>query len=318
MRQRRTAPAPHEQFDVHLAIRDERRTAGQQERQFDVEIARMAERRGGVVTRPELLALGLSAAAIGRRLAAGRLHLLHRGVYAVGHEALTWHARAHAALLAVGDDSGLSHASAAIAYRTIRNEGQDLEVTVKGRARRSRPGLRVHTSSVLEVRTLDGLRVTTPARTLLDLAAREDVSRPLAEAQVLRLVTVPDLWAELKRSPHHHGAAALARLIDTTAPTRSELERRLSEIIRRAGLPMPRFNARVGRYEVDALWERERVVVETDGWAAHGHRAAFERDRAKDAELLARGYVVLRFTWRQVMDEPLLVVTRIAQVLAAR
>jgi len=232
--------------------------------------------------------------------------------------AITWHALGHAALLAAGADSGLSYASAAIAYRMRRNEGEPFEVTVRGRTPRSRPGLEVHTSSRVEFRIVDGLRVTTPARTLLDLAAREDVSRMLAEAQVLRLVTAAALREELRRHPTHRGAAGLGGLIDTTEPTRSELERALAEIIRRAGLPRPRFNARLGRFEVDALWERQRVVVETDGWAVHGHRAAFERDRAKDAELLAAGYVVLRFTWRQVLQEPLVVATRIAQVLAGR
>ena len=195
--------------------------------------------------------MGISHAAIGRRVKAGRVHLIHRGVYAVGHAAITWHARGHAALLAAGPDSGLSHASGAIAYRIRRNEGEAFEVTGRGRSPRN-------------------------------------------------------------------GVARLARLIDETEPTRSELERALAEIIRLAGLPRPRFNARAGRFEVDALWERERVVVETDGWRTHGPRAAFERDRAKDVELIAAGYVVLRFTWRQVVGEPLLVATRIAQLVAGR
>lgn len=305
-------------LDVDLAIRAQRHPGRFEERQPDVEIARLATRRGGVVARHELLALGLSHAAIGRRVKAGRLHLIHRGVYAVGHEALTWHARGHAALLAVGGEAALSHASGAIAYRMRRNEGEPFEVTTRGRRPRSRPGLVIHSSCVLDVRIFDGLAVTTPARTLLDLAAREDISRTLAEAKVARLVTDAELRRELQRNPNHHGSANLARSIDTTEPTRSELERRFADLLRRAVLPMPRFNARLGRYEVDALWERERLVVEIDGWAAHGHRAAFERDRARDAELQARGYVVLPFTWRQVVDEALLVATRIAQVLARR
>jgi very-short-patch-repair endonuclease len=278
----------------------------------------LAARRGGVVARRELLELGLSAREIAGRVASGRLHPLYRGVYAVGHPAVSWHALGHAALLATGDEAGLSHASSAIAWRMKRNEGEQMEVTVRGRQPRSRPGLRVHTSSMLELRSLDGLLVTTPARTLLDLAVREDVARLLAEALVQRIVTTAEIRAELRRRPSQRGTARLRRLIDITEPTRSELERRLARIIREAGLPGPRFNARVGRYEVDVLWERERVVVETDGWAAHGHRGAFERDRARDAELQAHGYAVLRFTWRQICDQPLLVAARIAQVLAGR
>lgn len=271
-----------------------------------------------MVARRELRELGLTAREIDGRVAAGRLHPLFRAVYAVGHSAVTWHAMGRAALLAVGPDAGLSHTSSAIAWRMARDTGADMELTVKGRQARSRPGLRVHSAAELELRELDGLLVTTPARTLLDLAAREDVTRSLAEALVLRIVTIAELRAELRRHPGQCGAARLRRLIDTTEPTRSELERRLARIIREAGLPRPRFNARVGRYEVDVLWERERVVVETDGWAAHGHRSAFERDRARDAELQAHGYAVLRFTWRQVCDQPLLVAARIAQVLAGR
>ena len=270
------------------------------------------------MARRELLELGLSAREIAARVASGRLHPLHRGVYAVGHPAVTWQGLGHAALLAAGDEAGLSHASSAIAWRMKRNEGEEMEVTVRGRQPRSRPGLRVHTSSMLELRNLEGLLVTTPARTLLDLAARGDVARPLAEAQVLRIVTTAEVRAELQRHPYHRGTSRLGRLLDTTAPTRSELERRLAEIVRAAGLPRPRFNVRVGRHEVDVLWERERVIVETDGWAAHGHRAAFEHDRARDAELQAHGYTVLRFTWRQVFDQPLLVAAWIAQVLAGR
>jgi very-short-patch-repair endonuclease len=102
------------------------------------------------------------------------------------------------------------------------------------------------------------------------------------------------------------------------APTRSELERAMLRLIDDAGLPRPSVNRRLGRYTVDFLWEQEKVVVETDGWAAHGHRQAFERDRARDADLQARGYIVVRFTWRQISEARLLVATRLAQVLAAR
>ena len=309
---------PHGQYDVDHRGRGQRRIASVPAARYDVAIARLAARRGGVVARRELRELGLTAREIDGRVAAGRLHPLFRGVYAVGHPAVTWHALGQAALLAVGGEAGVSHSSSAIAWRMTRNGGGDMEVTVKGRQVRSRPGLRVHSAAELELRELDGLLVTTPARTLLDLAAREDVTRMLAEAQVLRIVSTAELRAELRRHPHHRGAARLGRMLDTTEPTRSELERRFAQIIRDAGLPRPRFNARLWGYEVDALWERERVIVETDGWAAHGHRGAFERDRARDAALQARGYVVLRFTWRQVLEQPLLVATRIAQVLAGR
>lgn len=89
-------------------------------------------------------------------------------------------------------------------------------------------------------------------------------------------------------------------------------------IVDAARLPRRVVNRRLGRFRPDFLWPDERVVVETDGFAAHGHRAAFERDRARDAELAALGYVVLRFTWRQLTEQPVLVSARLAQVLLRR
>jgi very-short-patch-repair endonuclease len=165
----------------------------------------------------------------------------------------------------------------------------------------------------------DGLILTSPARTIADLAAtrpRVEVERAWAEAQVLRLLRPSELAAAVR--PGRRGAALLARLVGEPEPTRSELERAMMAALRAAGLPLPHVNVRVGPYLVDFLWSGPRVVVETDGWAAHGHRGAFERDRMRDATLQARGYAVLRFTWRQVRNEPVRVAVAIAQVLALR
>jgi len=293
------------------------------EGRFDVEraVAALGARQAGVVSRRQLLALGLSPRTIARRLAGGRLHALHRGVYAVGHTAVPWEGRARAALLAAGAGAVLSHHSAAIAWRILPDGGGPQEVTVIGRTPRHRPGIVVHTACTLEVGDHRGLPVTGPARTLLDLAAHapgDAMARALAEAQVLRLATPATVRRAIRQSPNHHGARALAGMLATTEPTRTKLERALLDLLRRAGLPRPLVNAMAGPYEADALWPAERVILETDGWSAHGHRGAFERDRARDADLQARGYTVLRFTWRQISDEPLLVVTRVAQVLAHR
>jgi very-short-patch-repair endonuclease len=322
-RQRRTAPPTTGHLDVPAAYGAGRRPGPRESKRFDVdrEIARLAGPRGGVVARRELLALGVSARAIGRRVEAGRLYVIHRGVYAVGHPDLTWTGHAHAAQLAVGAGVASSFSSAGIALRVLPAGHGPQHVTAIGRVPRSRPGIVVHSARELDVIVVDGLRVTTPARTLLDLASVLDhaaLDRALGEAQVLKLVTEAGLRAQLRRHPSHHGARALARALGTAAPTRSELERRFLSIIDRAGLPRPRTNVRIGRFEVDAFWPDERVIVEADGWASHGPRPAFERDRARDAELHARGYVVLRFTWRQITEEPLLVAATIARVLSNR
>ncbi len=256
---------------------------------------------------------------------AGRLVVLHRGVYAVGHTALGWCGRATAALLAGGPGALISHRSAAAAWRILAERGEPVEVTVPRREPRPRPGVVVHTTAALapeDVRRLDGVPLTAPARTIVDLAASGEAAleRALAEAQVLRLVARRDLEAAMGRAMDRRGQPELRRVLAAAdgAPTRSELERALLRLVREAGLHRPEVNRRLGPYVVDFLWPREKVVVETDGWAAHANRRAFERDRARDAELQASGYVVLRFTWRQITESPLLVAARLAQVLAVR
>jgi very-short-patch-repair endonuclease len=124
----------------------------------------------------------------------------------------------------------------------------------------------------------------------------------------------------MERATDRRGLPELRRALAAGdgAPTRSELERMMLRLVAEAGLPRPEVNRRLGPYVVDFLWVRERVVVETDGWAAHGHRRAFEADRARDADLQARGDLVVRFTWRQISEAQLLVATRLAQVLASR
>ena len=286
-------------------------------------LSRLATRQSGVVSRAQLRALGVGAGAITYWLRCRRLVPLHRGVYAVGHASLSARGRAVAALLAAGPGAVLSHETAAAVWG-FGTANENVHVTVIGREPRSRAGVISHTAERLhpdDLRRHTGLPLTAPARTLLDLAASSSLDamvRALAEAQVLRLVTPKDLEAARARARSHPGNATLTKALTTPEPTRSELERALANLIAAAGLPRPRMNARVGRHEVDALWPDHRLIVETDGWAAHGHRLAFERDRARDAELQALGYSVLRFTWRQVTDERLLVAARIAQLLAGR
>jgi very-short-patch-repair endonuclease len=145
-------------------------------------------------------------------------------------------------------------------------------------------------------------------RTLVDLAATQpqQLERLCAEALVLKLVTQEQLDA--------------AGILDPglVAPTRSEFERAFFAALRNAGLPRPLVNHRIAPYTVDFAWLEERVVVETDGWDFHGHRAAFEDDRKRDAYLAARGWVVVRVTWRQVRESPTGVMVQLAQTLALR
>jgi very-short-patch-repair endonuclease len=200
----------------------------------------------------------------------------------------------------------------------------EVDVTLIGRDAAPRPEVSAYRVPSLDARDVGvrrGIPVTAPARTVIDLAAQSDgglVSRAIAEAQVLRLFTERELDQALERSPNRAGSAFVRKATTTgrvTALTRSEAERRLLQLIDQSRLPRPETNARLLGYEVDLLWRRERLVVEVDGHAFHGHRAAFERDRARDQELVAAGYRVIRVTWRQLEHEPLVVVARIAQAL---
>ena len=292
-------------------------------------IAAIAARQRGVVSRAQLLAVGIDGGAIERRIRAGRLHPVHRGVYLVGHRVMADRAREVAALLACGRGAIVSHLSAANLLHLLPYPAnpRPVDITVVGRQAARRSGIRIHRVRALDrrdVRPVDRIPATSAARTLLDLAAvlpTSQLERTLAEAQVRRLVTPRALQDQLERNPGRAGTRALRRVVDAPggpALTRSEAERRLLRIIRAAELPVPRVNARVGRYEVDFMWREQRLVAEVDGYAYHANRRAFERDRERDAALAAAGYTVLRLTWRQLVNTPEAVVARLAAVLAAR
>jgi very-short-patch-repair endonuclease len=162
--------------------------------------------------------------------------------------------------------------------------------------------------------------VTSPERTLLDLAAtvpQRELERAVNEAQVQRLTSTSILHPYLARRSHHRGARALAEATrNEPRLTRSEAERRMLELITKIGLPTPRTNVKVKGHEVDFLWPEQRLIVETDGYGPHGTRAAFERDRRRDAALIAAGYRVIRFTWWQLANEPEVVAARLATALS--
>jgi very-short-patch-repair endonuclease len=251
-------------------------------------VARLATTQSGVVSRKQLLALGVTTDEIRRRLQARRLHRLHQGVYAVGHEDLSDRGRCVAALLAVGPGAVLSHRTALAIHRLIPSVPQLIEVTLTQRRPRQRQGIKVHQAATLETTIKDGLPVTTPAQTLKDVPDR----RATAEALYLGLIDRTHTEAE---------------------PTQSELEDALLPALAKAGIPKPLTQHPIGPYRVDFFWPDYNLIVETDGWQKHGHREAFENDRARDAHLQAMGYRVLRFTWKQVIEETLVVVVRIAQ-----
>jgi hypothetical protein len=296
-------------------------------RSVDRAVADLAARQFGVVAREQLRAAGLSDAAITRRVANGRLHRVHRGVFSVGHAVLGERGRLMAAVLAGGPGTVVSHASAAALWQLRRNPAVAIDITTRRTGRATVSGVRIHRPRTLradEVTARHGIPVTTPARTLLDLAATvsaRDLQRTLEEAIVARLASVSSLDAVASAHPGHHGARRLQRALATHAAgstlTRSHLEERFLALCDKHALPRPSVNANVAGLEVDFAFADERVVVETDGWQFHGHRVAFERDRRRDATLTRAGYRALRFTHDQVAHEPHAVAATVAAALAA-
>jgi very-short-patch-repair endonuclease len=279
------------------------------------DVRSLAARQQGLVTRGQLVALGIDKKGIDRRVRDGRLTRLHRGVYLAAPLPAQFTPEM-AAVLACGPTAVLSHHSAAALHGIRPREERDVHVTVTGGQPRSRPGIRVHRARALESIRRHGIPVTTPARTLLDLATvlpRRDLERAVEEAQLRRLVSRRAL---IDAQTGHHGTPALhAALVDEPRLTRSEAEAELLRLIRAAGLPTPLTNARVGRYEVDFLWPEHGLVVEMDGFAYHSSRHAFERDRLRDADLQSLGLRVIRVTWRQ-LQQPEALVARLAAALA--
>jgi very-short-patch-repair endonuclease len=287
-------------------------------------IAEVAGRQRGVVTRGQLLAAGLTTDAIDYRLRLGRLHVLYRGVYMLGHARPAAGARELGAVLACGPGAVLSHRSAAGRWRLLPPPRDEVDVTVSGRRGESKRGIRVHRVAALDrrdVRNLGGIRVTAPARTLLDLAAvvsPRELERALAEAYARRLVRRNEVAALLARLGRRPGVAVLRSLLETDASpslTRSEAEERLLALVATAELPGPESNIRIGRHEVDFVWRDQALIVEVDGFRFHSSRTAFERDRRRDAELAGHGFRVLRITWRQIVDRPEASIARIATAL---
>jgi very-short-patch-repair endonuclease len=149
-------------------------------------------------------------------------------------------------------------------------------------------------------------------------ASGPDLEHLLATARVKRVLTDRDLVEVLARYPVHRACARLTAVLNRAggpAFTRSDAERLMLSLMRRGRLPAPQVNARVHGFEVDFLWPDQRLIVEVDGFAYHGDRDAFERDRDRDAALVAAGYRVIRVTWRKLVKEPLLLVARVARAL---
>jgi very-short-patch-repair endonuclease len=290
---------------------------------IDRAIAALAHRQHGVVSRAQLMWLGYTRHEIDRRIASGMLHVVHRGVYAVGHERLTREGWWFAALLAAGPDAVLSHESAAALWQ-LRDKEEVIEVSV-ARRRRKRRGMRIHETALpaADVTTRHGIPVTTPIRTLRDLARTlnpQALEEAIRQAEYHRLASATSLSKAVSSRQGEPGVNALREALAKAdlgkGPTRKGLEQRFRRFLRTHDLPRPtKFNAPIElhgrRIEVDVLWRKQRLVVELDGRAAHTTTDAFHEDRARDQALVAAGFRVIRITSWQLSHEP----DRIAEVI---
>jgi len=272
-------------------------------------IAAIAGRQHGVITTKQLYRCGLSSSGIGGWVKSGRLHRVHRGVYAVGHMPVSREGWWMAAALAMGGGAALGHRSAAVLWgfapRFAKGWAEGpIDVIVPGAGGRARRrGIRVHRAATLlpnHTTRRRSVPVTTPARTLADLrraVSGREWQAALREAEYLRL--------------------PLEGLFKGDG-TRSGEEARLLGICRRHRLPEPEVNVPVGPYTVDFLWRAERLVVEVDTYGTHGGRSMFHADRIRDAWLKRHGHEVLRVTDRWMREAPAQVAATIGSLLARR
>jgi len=288
-------------------------------------VAELAKRQFGVVSTAQLFELGYSRAAISRQVTAGRLHPVHQSAYAVGHAGISRHGRCMAAVSSCGEGALLSHRSAAWLWGLTKRFCVPIEVTAAS-PRRTRVEIRVHSAAALTApdrASHEGIPVTEVPRTLLDFAAVDPhyLGQALDNARrlgVLDLIAVDELLA---RSKGFRGVARLRTALEIHRPgafTRSGLERRFLELVRRAGLLQPSMNVFVEGHELDAYWPSERFAVELDTYDYHGSPAAFETDRIRQENLKLAGIEMTRITGVRMNREPTAVTRRLRRLLAQR
>ncbi len=283
----------------------------------DHSVADLARRQHGIVARGQLLDLGLDADAVKRRVRSERLHPIHRGVYAVGHTAITLRGRWLAAVLASGDGAVLSHGSATALWGIWGSGTGEIHVTVP-RKSRSQRSIRRHFSALPpdEVEARYGIPVTSASRAILDLAGNKGeaaAESALRETEYLGIYGAVSLPALLKRHPNHPGASSCREALDRVRDDpggriRSSLEELFLPFLDSRGIPRPRLNAWLSigddGFQVDCLWPDARLIAELDGFQSHGTHQAFRGDRKRDRRLGAYGYRVVRITEGQLRSEP--------------
>jgi very-short-patch-repair endonuclease len=294
-------------------------------RRADHIIATLAAKQHGVVARRQLLQAGVTARQIELRLKSGRLHEIHRGIYLVGHRVLPPLAVEQAALLACGQGAVLSHRSAANLWHLLPYPASaSAWITVPPRRAVERPRINIRRTLLhsRDIRTRRGLIVTSPPRTILDLSSlidAEQLESVAAEAAYRGLASETELRDQVAGNEGKRGVAKLRHVLNLPGGpqrTRSQGERAMLRLLRKARITGYEANARMHGYEIDLLWRNAGVAVELDGWDGHSSRVAFERDRLKAATLNSHGISVIPITGRQLRDDPDGVIDRLRRAIA--
>jgi hypothetical protein len=292
----------------------------------EAQTRRLKRRQHAAASWDQLRAAGWTRSQIATRVDRGEWHRVFPRVYILGSPELIPLAMESAALLSFGGRAAVSHWTATAISELLKLRLRMIDLTVARAAVRARPGVRTHLVDFLDakdVRYRTGLRVTSPARTVVDLAieaSSNELEHAIAEAVARRLMRDDELIDALGRAPQNHPGAARLRARLDHAPdlllhTQSPGERIAFPLILEAGLPRPRLNQYVEGLKVDMHWPQHKLIVEVDGFQYHGSRQAFENDRRRDQILTAAGYTVIRITWLQLTNEPYRVIAAIAQAL---
>jgi very-short-patch-repair endonuclease len=272
-----------------------------------------------------MLELGYARATLGVWARAGRLHRIHRGVYAVGHEALSWEGRCMAAVLA-NSPAVASHGTAAWIWGLLRWRQEGFRLTAPTRRHRRKPFV-VHFAPLMpeDRDVIEGIPVTSVARTALDLATKKttrQLHQMMDRAEERKSFDLRRFNGLLARAGGHPGRVKLRYALDTFKPEqiviRSDLERRFRRLVLAAGLPTPQTNVVVEGYELDAYWEAEGFAVELDVYATHGSPLSFETDREREDDLLLAGIELIRVTDVRLEREPQKTIARVAAHLERR
>jgi hypothetical protein len=274
-------------------------------------VAELAGAQEGVVGHAQLVELGLGDDWIEHAMATGRLHQVFRGAYAVGHKRISWRGRLRAAILSCGPKALISHRTAAALNNLKRGGGGKIHVTVPGGGHEDRDGIvlhRVRRIAPADIASVDGIPVTSVARTTLDMAAivKADVLDDILEAAERN--NTFDLTAMLKVCGRgRRGSKALKRALSLYRPipawTRSRLERKLFRALDKAGAPLPAINAWIEDQECDLVWHAEELIVEVDGDVWHSTTAARARDPRRDAKLQLAGFMTFRVPENRIVYE---------------